>query len=165
MHDLTALQRDILFVIHGLDDPTTDDINRELTPYYETDALNRVRLTNNLGVLADKELVTRDDPTDHSLSDITYEITARGRRELETHRNWQDTQTPDVTDSPPTTPDAAPDVGLDEGVTVTCPCGWYGWITPTPYTAPATVERDCPDCDRHIRVTCTAEIAPDRDRE
>lgn len=51
-----------------------------------------------------------------------------------------------------------PQVGLDEGVTVRCVCGWWGWIHPDPYQSPTTVERDCPDCGRRLRATVGVEI-------
>ena len=51
-----------------------------------------------------------------------------------------------------------PRVGLDEGVTARCVCGWWGWIHPSAYESPATVERDCPDCRRTLRATVEVEI-------
>lgn len=51
-----------------------------------------------------------------------------------------------------------PRVGLDEGATVRCACGWWGWVHGDAYGSSSTVERDCPDCDTHIIVSAEVTI-------
>lgn len=86
MYDLTAFQRDLMFVIAGKDEPHGLALKEELEQYYEVE-IHHGRLYPNLDTIVDKGLVskgTRDKRTN------TYEITNRGRREIESHREWID---------------------------------------------------------------------------
>lgn len=85
MHDLTGFQRDLLYVIVGLDRPKGLSIKDELEEYYEGE-INHGRLYPNLDKLVDKGLVEKgkiDDRTNY------YTLTARGNRELEARREWE----------------------------------------------------------------------------
>jgi DNA-binding PadR family transcriptional regulator len=53
MHDLTRFQRDLLYVIAGLDEPHGLAIKDELESYYETE-IHHGRLYPNLDTLVDK---------------------------------------------------------------------------------------------------------------
>ena len=82
MHDLTGFQRDLLFVIAGLDNPHGLRVKEELEAYYDVE-INHGRLYPNLDALVAKSLVEKgqqDRRTNY------YAITRRGERELEARR-------------------------------------------------------------------------------
>ncbi|SDL08356.1 PadR family transcriptional regulator [Natronorubrum texcoconense] len=86
MYDLTGFQRDLLYAIAGQDEPHGLAIKEELEDYYESE-IHHGRLYPNLDNIVDKGLVekgTADQRTNY------YSITARGRRELEARRDWED---------------------------------------------------------------------------
>lgn len=88
MYDLTSFQRDLMYMIVGLDDPSGLTIKGELEEYYETD-VNQGRLYPNLDALVDKGLVNKgklDDRTN------IYTLTRRGHRELDARREWENDQ-------------------------------------------------------------------------
>lgn len=94
MDDLTAFQRDLLYVIVGLDDPPGLALKRELKDYYDKE-IHHGRLYPNLDTLADKGLVEtgqRDRRTN------TYRLTSRGVRELEARRDWEQQYIPPKTE-------------------------------------------------------------------
>ena len=85
MHDLTGFQRDLLYVIAGLDGPKGLAIKDELDEYYGAE-INHGRLYPNLDALVEKGLVEKgriDDRTN------AYTLTQRGERELEARREWE----------------------------------------------------------------------------
>jgi DNA-binding PadR family transcriptional regulator len=85
MHDLTGFQRDLLYVIAGLEEPHGLAIKEELENYYEGD-VNHGRLYPNLDALVDKGLIEkgqRDRRTNY------YDLTARGDRELSARQEWE----------------------------------------------------------------------------
>jgi PadR family transcriptional regulator, regulatory protein PadR len=85
MYDLTGFQRDLFYVIAGLDEPHGLAIKDELENYYEKE-VHHGRLYPNLDTLVDKGLVekgTIDRRTN------VYSITQRGTRELEARRDWE----------------------------------------------------------------------------
>jgi DNA-binding PadR family transcriptional regulator len=94
MYDLTAFQRDLLYVIAGLDEPHGLAIKAELETYYETE-VHHGRLYPNLDTLVEKGLVEKG-----SLDKRTnvYTLTARGRRELRARRTWEDEYAEDTLD-------------------------------------------------------------------
>ena len=86
MHDLTGFQRDLLYVIAGLEQPHGLALKDELEDYYQKE-IHHGRLYPNLDTLVDKGLVEkgqRDRRTN------TYVLTRRGRRELTSRRDWED---------------------------------------------------------------------------
>lgn len=87
MNDLTAFQRDLLYVIAGLEDePKGLAIKAELEAYYD-DEVNHGRLYPNLDTLVKKDLVekgTLDKRTN------AYTLSERGEREIELRRDWED---------------------------------------------------------------------------
>ena len=85
MYDLTAFQRDLLYVIAGQDDPHGLAIKDELEKYYEKE-IHHGRLYPNLDTLVEKGLVEKgqlDRRTNF------YTLTRRGRRELKARRDWE----------------------------------------------------------------------------
>lgn len=85
MYDLTGFQRDLLYVIAGLEEPHGLAIKEELEEYYEKE-IHHGRLYPNLDTLVDKGLVEkgqRDRRTNY------YTLTRRGRREIDARKEWE----------------------------------------------------------------------------
>lgn len=85
MHDLTGFQRDLLYVISGLDEPHGLAIKDELDDYYDTE-IHHGRLYPNLDTLVEKGLVEKgqqDRRTNY------YAVTQRGQRELDARDEWE----------------------------------------------------------------------------
>ena len=85
MHDLTGFQRDILYVIAGLDEPHGLAVKDELEEYYEQD-INHGRLYPNLDDLVDKGLVEKGQLDKRT---NVYTLTRRGEREIAARRDWE----------------------------------------------------------------------------
>jgi PadR family transcriptional regulator PadR len=85
MHDLTGFQRDLLYVIDGLDDPHGLAIKASLENYYETE-IHHGRLYPNLDELVEKGLVEKGKKDQRT---NIYTLTRRGRREIEARREWE----------------------------------------------------------------------------
>ena len=86
MNDLTGFQRDLLYPIAGLDDPHGLALKDELKGYYEKE-IHHGRLYPNLDTLVDKGIVEKS-AIDRRTN--AYTLTARGWRELEARREWED---------------------------------------------------------------------------
>jgi DNA-binding PadR family transcriptional regulator len=86
MHDLTGFQRDLLYVVAGLDDPKGLAVKAELDDYYGTE-INHGRLYPNLDVLVEKGLVEKGKLDDRTNA---YSLTRRGHREIVDRREWED---------------------------------------------------------------------------
>jgi DNA-binding PadR family transcriptional regulator len=90
MHDLTGFQRDLLYVIAGLEEPHGLAIKQELEEYYESE-VNHGRLYPNLDTLVEKGLVEkgqRDRRTNF------YTLTRRGDREIDARQEWEQDYVP-----------------------------------------------------------------------
>ncbi|QSG02222.1 helix-turn-helix transcriptional regulator [Natranaeroarchaeum sulfidigenes] len=85
MFDLTAFQRDCLYVIAGLDEPKGLAVMDELEEYYESD-INAGRLYPNLDELVDKGLVEKHQQDRRTNA---YVPTRRGKREIEARAEWK----------------------------------------------------------------------------
>ena len=86
MYDLTGFQRDLLYVAAGKDEPHGLALKDELEQYYEGE-IHHGRLYPNLDELVDKGLLEKgqiDRRTNY------YQVTQRGRREIEARREWED---------------------------------------------------------------------------
>ena len=81
MHDLTGFQRDLLYVIAGLDEPHGLGIKEELQDYYEKE-IHHGRLYPNLDTLVEKGQLDRRTNN--------YTITRRGRREIDARSDWEE---------------------------------------------------------------------------
>lgn len=87
MHDLTGFQRDLLYVVAGLDEPHGLAIKDKLEDYYESE-IHHGRLYPNLDALVDKGLMEKGQKDRRT---NIYTLTQRGRRELEARRDWENT--------------------------------------------------------------------------
>jgi DNA-binding PadR family transcriptional regulator len=85
MYDLTGFQRDLLYVIAGMDRPKGLEIKSNLETYYETE-IHHGRLYPNLDTLVEKGLIEKGELDKRS---NFYELTARGRREIAARREWE----------------------------------------------------------------------------
>lgn len=85
MHQLTGFQRDLLFVIAGLEKPHGLAIKAELEEYYDNE-IHHGRLYPNLDSLVDDGYVEkgkRDRRTN------IYELSAAGKDLVSTRRSWE----------------------------------------------------------------------------
>jgi len=92
MHDLTAFQRDVLYVLAGLDEAYGLAIKDELETYYEGE-VNHGRLYPNLDDLVDRGYVEKGQIDRRTNS---YELTDDGMDALQDRREWKDSYLGDV---------------------------------------------------------------------
>lgn len=86
MHDLTAFQRDLLYVIAGLDEDSKGlAIKAKLEEYYEEE-INHGRLYPSLDTLVDKGFVEKGTIDKRTNS---YTLSPRGKREIKSRREWE----------------------------------------------------------------------------
>jgi len=85
---MTGFQRDLLYVIAGLDDPHGLAVKDELENYYD-DEIHHSRLYPNLDKIVERGLVekgTLDRRTNY------YVLTDAGREEIDRRRAWENAQ-------------------------------------------------------------------------
>ena len=84
MDQLTGFQRDLLYVIAGMDRPSGQDILDDINRYIDQ-PVTHGRLYPNLDTLVEHELIEKgqiDRRTNY------YALTPKGRRELEKRQQW-----------------------------------------------------------------------------
>lgn len=86
MYDLTGFQRDLLYLVDGLNDPHGLAIKDELEEYYEQE-IHHGRLYPNLDTLVEKGLL---DKSQRDKRTNEYTTTRRGTREIEARVEWED---------------------------------------------------------------------------
>jgi DNA-binding PadR family transcriptional regulator len=86
MFDLTGFQRDIMYLVAGLDDPHGLAVKDELEKYYESE-IHHGRLYPNLDELVKKGLIKKGKKDRRT---NVYKLTDRGVRELQDRREWED---------------------------------------------------------------------------
>ncbi|WP_227379045.1 PadR family transcriptional regulator [Haladaptatus halobius] len=85
MHDLTGFQRDLLYVVKGLDEPHGLAIKDDLEGYYDKE-VHHGQLYPNLDALVDKGLIEKSEKDRRT---NIYTLTQRGQREIEARRDWE----------------------------------------------------------------------------
>ncbi len=85
MFDLTGFQRDLLYVIAGLNEPHGLEIKEEIQKSYETE-INHGRLYPNLDTLVERGLVKKGEKDKRT---NFYIMTKRGEREIEARDEWE----------------------------------------------------------------------------
>jgi PadR family transcriptional regulator, regulatory protein PadR len=86
MEDLTAFQRDMLYVIAGLNGPNGLEIKDGFEEYYAKE-VHHGQVYPNLDTLVDKGLVDKGQ-LDRRTN--VYTLTKRARREIESRREWEE---------------------------------------------------------------------------
>jgi DNA-binding PadR family transcriptional regulator len=88
LHDLTAFQRDLLFLLNTTDEdePHGLHLKEQMERFYEGE-IHHGRLYPNLNDLAEMGLVNKGRVNKRTNS---YEISRRGRQEVEAHRAFID---------------------------------------------------------------------------
>lgn len=86
MFELSGFQRELLYVIGGLDNPSGLAINRKLGEYYEDDVRNG-RLYPNLDELVERGLVEKGQKDERTNE---YTVSERGVELLQDRRAWED---------------------------------------------------------------------------
>jgi PadR family transcriptional regulator PadR len=86
MDDLTAFQRDTLYVVAGLSEPHGLALKDELESFYEGE-VHHGRLYPNLDTLVEMGLLSKGKQDERT---NWYELTPRGRRVVESRREWED---------------------------------------------------------------------------
>jgi PadR family transcriptional regulator PadR len=87
MHDLNGFQRDILYAVPGLEEPSGLEVIEAIEESYETE-ITSSRFYVNVQPLEDMGLV--GDSSREGSRDNSYFLTDRGRRELQARREWED---------------------------------------------------------------------------
>jgi DNA-binding PadR family transcriptional regulator len=85
MYELTGFQRDLLYVIEGLDRPSGQDIKDELEDY--TGAFYHGRLYSNLDTVVEEGYVNKERKGPRT---NYYEISEKGNNALEERRQWEE---------------------------------------------------------------------------
>jgi DNA-binding PadR family transcriptional regulator len=85
MKDLTAFQRDLLYVIASLDDPYGLGIKEGLEAYYDDD-VNTGRVYQNLGKLVDSGYVTKAAIDKRTNS---YTLTPTATAAMDDRQRWE----------------------------------------------------------------------------
>lgn len=85
MYGLTVIQRDLLYLIDGSDEPYGLSLKRELERYHES-VLNHGRFYVNLERLIENGFV--DQRQSNGRTD-TYVLTERGKETLKRRRDWE----------------------------------------------------------------------------
>ena len=90
MFTLTGFQRDLLYVINGLDEPSGQSIKEELQKSYSS-PINHGRLYPNLDTLVNKGYVEKGELDRRTNS---YRITESGKELLRERRDWEEQYLP-----------------------------------------------------------------------
>lgn len=93
MQELTAFQRDLLYVIADLDRPYGLGIKRELESYYGSD-VNHGRLYPNLDELVEAGFLQKEALDDRTNA---YRLTEEGSALIDRRREWEDDKLADET--------------------------------------------------------------------
>lgn len=86
MYDLTGFQRDLMYIVAGLEEPSGLAIQEELETYYDKEVFTG-RLYPNLDALVDRGLIEKGE---YDRRANYYVLTEQGRQELEDRQEWQE---------------------------------------------------------------------------
>lgn len=85
VYDLRGFQRDLLFVLAGLDGPNGQEVLAEMRDSLNDD-VQAARVYTNLDELVERELVEKE-ATDGRTN--RYELTREARRKLQVRHEWE----------------------------------------------------------------------------
>lgn len=97
MKELSAFQRDLLFVINGMDEPYGLGIKADLEAYRET-TINPGQLYPNLNALVEQGYLTKQRKDDRT---NLYIPTDRVASAIADRRTWEAEQCPEPVTTPP----------------------------------------------------------------
>ena len=86
MYDVNSFKRDMMVVIAGMDSPSGKELIAELQEYY-SEEITVGRVYPQLDELVEKKLITKQDRNGRANE---YQLTKRGVRDIQAHREWQD---------------------------------------------------------------------------
>jgi len=84
MFQLTGFQRDLLYVIAGLEEPSGQSIRREMETH--VDNVNHGRLYPNLDALVEYSLVEKGSQDQRT---NFYALTEEGQQVIDSRRDWE----------------------------------------------------------------------------
>lgn len=90
LFQLTAFQRDLLYVAAGRDRPSGREVKDEIESVYNRD-ITHGRLYPNLDVLAEKGFIEKGEINRRK---NYYEVTSHGDDQLEDRRDWENEYLP-----------------------------------------------------------------------
>lgn len=85
MKQLTAFQRDILYIVGKLKEPHGLAIKRKLEAYYDSE-VNHGRLYPNLDQLVEEGYIDKGEKDDRTNE---YTLTNQAKKKLRQRRNWE----------------------------------------------------------------------------
>ena len=85
VHELTAIQRDLLFVVSGMDDSSGKAIKSELESTQDRDLLAG-RVYTNLNELVDENLIDKGSKNGRTNE---YSLTEKGHEAVKNRRRWE----------------------------------------------------------------------------
>ena len=92
MNELTGFQRDMVYCIAALDEPSGVEIRRELEEYSSAE-VNHGRLYPNLDDLVGEGLIKKEKKNDRT---NLYVLTPLGKELIEKRRQWEDEKLQDT---------------------------------------------------------------------
>lgn len=96
MYDLTAFQRDLLYIIQDQNEPNGLEIKAAIEEYYQEE-INHGRLYPNLDQLAERGLITKGS---HDKRTNKYDLSQRGQEILKARIEWEQAHLGDLLDKP-----------------------------------------------------------------
>jgi len=87
MENLTGFQRDLMYVILDNDQPSGQEIRRNMEEYYDSSNVNHGRLYPNLDTLVEEDIIVKgakDQRTNY------YDMTEKGESFIQDRRAWED---------------------------------------------------------------------------
>ncbi|MFC7008482.1 helix-turn-helix transcriptional regulator [Halalkalicoccus salilacus] len=86
MNGLTGFQRDVLYVIAELDEPSGSEIKDHLEEYYGN-PVDRGQLYPNIDLIAEVELINKHRKNEQRNS---HTLNAKGYHEIKARQEWED---------------------------------------------------------------------------
>lgn len=86
MNELTGFQRDVLYIIAGLNEPNGIEIKDHLEAYYET-PVDRGQLYPNIDTIVEEGFIEKNQQATRGNA---YALTIKGHREIAARREWED---------------------------------------------------------------------------
>ena len=92
MNDLTGIQRDMLYIIHSIENPSGVEIQTAIEAHYDEEVSHGI-IYPNLDKLVDAGLVARGE---YNRRTNKYELTDRGRQTIRDRLRWEQRHATDL---------------------------------------------------------------------